>query len=110
MLNSEDAAARTRAMTGNNRAKEAAAQASALPITEGRMLQDEKDLILQTRASRSGVAANAPWCGLGLSGGGIRSASLGLGVLQGLAEKDLLKRFDYISSVSGGGYIATSLQ
>ncbi|MEA2943797.1 MAG: hypothetical protein QOD09_4326 [Bradyrhizobium sp.] len=110
MLNSEDAPARTRAMTGDTRAKEAAAQASALPFTEARMLQDEKDLILQTRASRSGVAANAPWCGLGLSGGGIRSASLGLGVLQGLAEKDLLKRFDYVSSVSGGGYIATSLQ
>ncbi|HVQ73735.1 MAG TPA: patatin-like phospholipase family protein [Bradyrhizobium sp.] len=50
------------------------------------------------------------WWGIGLSGGGIRSASLALGVLQSLAEHDLLRRFQYISSVSGGGYIASSLQ
>lgn len=55
-------------------------------------------------------AAKLPWCGIGLSGGGIRAASLALGVMQALAEKDLLKHFDYISSVSGGGYLASSLQ
>ena len=43
--------------------------------------------------------------GLAISGGGIRSATFALGLLQGLAELDLLKRFDYISTVSGGGYI-----
>lgn len=40
-----------------------------------------------------------------LSGGGIRSATFGLGVLQGLAENDVLNSFDYLSTVSGGGYI-----
>lgn len=40
-----------------------------------------------------------------LSGGGIRSASFSLGVLQELARAGLLKRFDYLSTVSGGGYI-----
>ncbi|MEO8673373.1 MAG: patatin-like phospholipase family protein [Tahibacter sp.] len=40
------------------------------------------------------------------SGGGIRSATFNLGVIQGLARKGLLSRFDYLSSVSGGGYIA----
>lgn len=40
-----------------------------------------------------------------LSGGGIRSASFGLGVLQGLARWKLLRRFDYLSTVSGGGYL-----
>ncbi len=40
-----------------------------------------------------------------LSGGGIRSATFALGVLQGLARKGLLSRFDYLSTVSGGGYI-----
>ena len=39
-----------------------------------------------------------------LSGGGIRSASFALGVLQGLARRKLLGAFDYISTVSGGGY------
>jgi hypothetical protein len=40
-----------------------------------------------------------------LSGGGIRSASFNLGVLQGLAQAGVLGRFDYLSTVSGGGYI-----
>jgi hypothetical protein len=40
-----------------------------------------------------------------LSGGGIRSATFGLGVLQGLARHDLLNQFHYLSTVSGGGYV-----
>lgn len=40
-----------------------------------------------------------------LSGGGIRSAAFSLGVIQALARKKLLKRFHYLSTVSGGGYI-----
>jgi hypothetical protein len=40
-----------------------------------------------------------------LSGGGIRSATFGLGVLQALAHNGLLQSFSYISTVSGGGYI-----
>ena len=47
--------------------------------------------------------------GIALSGGGIRSATFALGVLQALAKHDLLRRFDYLSTVSGGGYIGTSL-
>jgi hypothetical protein len=44
--------------------------------------------------------------GLALSGGGIRSATFNLGVLQGLADLDLLRRVDYLSGVSGGSHIA----
>jgi hypothetical protein len=44
-----------------------------------------------------------------LSGGGIRSAAFGLGVLQFLAKADMLHRFEYISTVSGGGYIGSWL-
>lgn len=40
-----------------------------------------------------------------LSGGGIRSATFCLGVLQALAQRGLLKQFDYLSTVSGGGYV-----
>jgi hypothetical protein len=40
-----------------------------------------------------------------LSGGGIRSATFNLGLLQALAEKGVLDRLDYLSTVSGGGYI-----
>lgn len=48
--------------------------------------------------------------GICVSGGGIRSATYGLGVLQGLAEKGLLSLADYISTVSGGGYLGAWLQ
>lgn len=44
-----------------------------------------------------------------LSGGGIRSATFGLGVLQALAERNLLGRFHFLSTVSGGGYIGSFL-
>ena len=47
--------------------------------------------------------------GLAFSGGGIRSATFNLGVLQGLAQLGLLRRFDYLSTVSGGGYIGSWL-
>ncbi|OLF53862.1 hypothetical protein [Pseudomonas chlororaphis] len=61
--------------------------------------------------------------GLALSGGGIRSATFCLGVLQAMARakapdhaddnapddtgNTLLPRFDYLSTVSGGGYIGS---
>lgn len=45
-----------------------------------------------------------------LSGGGIRSAAFCLGVIQALAAKNLLNAFDYVSSVSGGGYVSGWLQ
>ena len=47
--------------------------------------------------------------GITCSGGGIRSASFCLGVLQGLQFKKTLDRMDYLSTVSGGGYIGTTL-
>jgi hypothetical protein len=47
--------------------------------------------------------------GLACSGGGIRSASFCLGVLQGLQSKDVIRHMDYLSTVSGGGYIGTTL-
>ena len=67
--------------------------------------------------------------GLALSGGGIRSATFSLGVIQALAAKhtkdkdpggsgtkgaetqrgDYLRYVDYLSTVSGGGYIGRSL-
>jgi hypothetical protein len=44
-----------------------------------------------------------------LSGGGIRSASFCLGVLQGLAKRGALLHFNYLSTVSGGGYTGSML-
>lgn len=50
-------------------------------------------------------AADLGLMGLCFSGGGIRSATFNLGILQALAELNLLRCFDYLSTVSGGGYI-----
>ena len=47
--------------------------------------------------------------GLALSGGGIRSATFNLGLLQALADQGVLAQVDYLSTVSGGGYIGASL-
>jgi hypothetical protein len=46
---------------------------------------------------------------LSISGGGIRSATFALGVMQGLARTRILEKFDYVSTVSGGGYIGSWL-
>ncbi len=56
-----------------------------------------------TRADRAGLA------GLAFSGGGIRSATFNLGILQFLGDNEMLKPFDYLSTVSGGGYIGAWL-
>jgi hypothetical protein len=50
-----------------------------------------------------------PRAALCLSGGGIRSATFALGIVQGLARCDLLDKFHYLSTVSGGGYIGSWL-
>ncbi|MCA1621680.1 MAG: patatin-like phospholipase family protein [Acidobacteria bacterium] len=50
----------------------------------------------ELRAQRSAIC---------LSGGGIRSGTFALGVIQSLARRGFLERFDYLSTVSGGGYI-----
>ena len=47
--------------------------------------------------------------GLALSGGGIRSATFGLGVIQHLAQLGLIRHLDFLSTVSGGGYLGSWL-
>ncbi len=47
--------------------------------------------------------------GLCLSGGGIRSAAVCLGALQALNANRAIDCVDYLSTVSGGGYIGASL-
>ena len=65
-----------------------------------------------------------PYCALALSGGGIRSATFSLGVIQAIAlskrstpepgnaptyANSLLSSVDYLSTVSGGGYVGSFL-
>ena len=71
--------------------------------------QAEQHWLAERRRAVPDLDADAPIAGLALSGGGIRSASFNLGVLQALHKKGLLTRMDYLSSVSGGGYIASCI-
>lgn len=48
--------------------------------------------------------------GIALSGGGIRSATINLGLLKTLNKYNILEHADYISSVSGGGYTGAYIQ
>jgi len=48
-------------------------------------------------------------CGVALSGGGIRSATFSLGLLQAMADRNVLPYIDLVSTVSGGGYIGSWL-
>lgn len=47
--------------------------------------------------------------GLAFSGGGIRSAAICLGALQAIQAHRVLRSIDYLSTVSGGGYIGACL-
>ena len=82
--------------------------AQVLP-RELEQIQKRRKRVFPTRK----ITDSRPDCvrpfGLALSGGGIRSATFNLGILQGLAEKDLLKYVDYLSTVSGGGYMGSWL-
>jgi hypothetical protein len=84
-------------------------------ISERRQSQNLQPIRLRRQGTdSSGVPVLVPeegsgMVGIALSGGGIRSAAFCLGVLQALDETNVLKRIDYLSTVSGGGYIGCSL-
>lgn len=73
-------------------------------------LRDFYEHVGKMGAGRNPPEGEAPLSALCLSGGGIRSATFNLGVIQALARAGVLGKFDYLSSVSGGGYIASWLQ
>lgn len=69
----------------------------------------EEKLLKVSRSARSkaGDFKIRDCTGVGLSGGGIRSATFCLGLFQGLAGRKLLGNIDIISTVSGGGYFGS---
>lgn len=77
------------------------------------VLRDELDRFGENAPRRSSLdpviqrAHDARMAGIAFSGGGIRSATFNLGVLQALADLRLLEKFHYLSTVSGGGYIGS---
>lgn len=87
--------------TGKEAAQPGKMEEGAGGESRGQARKVEDELSVIKRAHRSKLF------GLAFSGGGIRSATFNLGVLQGLAKLDVLDEVDYVSTVSGGGYIGS---
>jgi len=83
-----------------------------IPVRFKEVFQAELTQIAESRRTRQVDTAKPTadnLIGLAFSGGGIRSATFNLGILQALAETELLHKVDYLSTVSGGGYIGSWL-
>lgn len=72
-------------------------------------VREADDAAIRRRRAAAGVPEDAPRVGVALSGGGIRSATFCLGLFQSLARLGLIRRMDYLSTVSGGGYFGSFL-
>lgn len=81
-------------------------QKSDSPLSFEQVLIAERKAICPDEHSEKRALPLSALC---ISGGGIRSATFALGAIQGLAEKEVLPHFDYLSTVSGGGYIGSWL-
>ena len=114
--------------TGSNANAAATEPASLATLCEAERvaLRERRRIVLGEEAvAKRPDELNLPRVGLALSGGGVRSATFALGLMRGLAQSSgttnpgggdpaqrtlasegLLGRFDYLSSVSGGGYVA----
>lgn len=96
------------------------------PPPEAEEAPEERKVLRFPFFSKGNAPRRAPWrrirftrqpkpstdlglVGLALSGGGIRSATFNLGVVQALNERGMLRQVDYVSTVSGGGYLGSCL-
>ncbi len=67
--------------------------------------------IEHSNESREFTRAETPEpIGLAFSGGGIRSATISLGITQLLIRRNRFSAFDYVSTASGGGYFGSFLR
>jgi hypothetical protein len=77
------------------------------------IIQREKEALRKRRAKlgqEHGTSEQENWFGIAMSGGGIRSATINLGILQTLNKFGILQKADYLSTVSGGGYTHSYVQ
>jgi choline dehydrogenase-like flavoprotein len=82
-------------------------------------LREREASLIQERRKSAGItgpssgsadgAISNDYVGLAISGGGIRSATFHLGVLQTLARARFIPQIDFLSTVSGGGYVGAFL-
>ncbi len=83
---------------------------SELLDAELRNIKDRREVYRNDSLSNQESSPNTiktTLVGLAFSGGGIRSAAFNLGFLQAAFTSGLIRHIDYLSTVSGGGYIAS---
>jgi|GEM_PF-469274 len=106
MAGGAEATARNERIPGETAQKTAAAVAGGSATT---LLLNEHDMLAEEETFLWPKQRPTYRAGLALSGGGVRAATVALGVLEGLASRSLLQRMHYMSTVSGGGYIGSAL-
>ena len=83
-------------------------------ISYFKVIEEEDKLLRERRKKIMGEefaeALEENRFGIALSGGGIRSATINLGILKTLHKFGVLKQADYLSTVSGGGYTGAYIQ
>lgn len=79
------------------------------PVGFDRVRAAEARIIKSRRRARNLISDLDDPIGLSLSGGGIRSAATCLGAIQALSIDGRFQNFDYVSTVSGGGYTGACL-
>jgi len=89
-------------------------QTAAMIQQEKQEIEQRRQAVRQQEIARGRDADRFPQgsgdlVGLAVSGGGIRSATFALGVIQGLVRRGMLKHVDLLSTVSGGGYLGAFL-
>ena len=111
---------------GEGRRRSTAPESAAPPPGSGyeraypRPLWQREWALTRGRRREVGLDPDSGRVGVGLSGGGIRAATIDLGLFQGIADLDaaagpaekgrrVLERIDFLSTVSGGGYFGSFL-
>lgn len=95
-------------MSGNRDSDGNTVQQSAVPEVDSSSGTAPPSWLGASRRKR-GIKDGEPVAGLALSGGGIRSATFNLGLIRALAQSEVFNRFDYLSTVSGGGYAGAAV-
>ena len=81
---------------------------SKIPLANASAIDEvERQEVFARRATYGLAEVSEDAVGLAISGGGIRSATFSLGVVQYLARKGIIKEVDFVSTVSGGGYLGS---
>jgi len=98
-------------MTDERREIDRIAYPQQLEAAEAKLIRERRARIPGSPPEKATENTRLPGdaLGFGLSGGGVRSATFCLGLFQALAEVSLLRKIDFVSTVSGGGYFGSFL-